>query len=251
MDSEKNNQSSTPLDNHVSNRVKHEAILKVENVSKVFDLVSRKVQAISEINLEVYAKDFLVIYGPSGCGKSTLLNIMCGIDEPTSGKVSIRGKNITKMSEDERGIFRSQKMGVIYQMPMWIKSLNVLENVMMPLMIEGEKERKAKEKSHQILEELHLTKLEKQLPIQLSGGEQQKIALARSLITNPWIVVADEPTGNLDTHSADQLVNILQTLNQEKNRTIIMVTHNLTYLPLATRTVAMSDGRIVREEDRG
>jgi len=176
---------------------------------------------------------------------------MCGIDEPTSGKVSIRGKNITKMSEDERGIFRSQKMGVIYQMPMWIKSLNVLENVMMPLMIEGEKERKAKEKSHQILEELHLTKLEKQLPIQLSGGEQQKIALARSLITNPWIVVADEPTGNLDTHSADQLVNILQTLNQEKNRTIIMVTHNLTYLPLATRTVAMSDGRIVREEDRG
>lgn len=235
-------------DNHLS---EHQTVIKVENVSKVFDLGNRKIQALSEINLEVKSRDFLIIYGPSGCGKSTLLNIIAGADEPSTGKVIIRDKNIFNMDEDERGIFRSKKMGIIYQQPYWIKSLNVVENVAMPLIIEGIKKKRAVERAMSLLENLKITKLSMQNPAQLSGGEQQKIGFARALLSNPHIIIADEPTGNLDSTASDDIMSLFNTLNIEMKKTIILVTHNQAYWDLGTRRVEMKDGAIVREVHHG
>lgn len=193
----------------------HQVVINAEKISKVFDLGKRKIQALSNVDLEVKSRDFLIIFGPSGCGKSTLLNIIAGADEPTSGKVIVRDKNIFNMTEDERGIFRSKKMGIIYQMSYWIKSLNVAENVAMPLIINGMKSRRAIDKAMALLLELKIDKLATQNPSQLSGGEQQKIGFARALISNPHIIIADEPTGNLDSTSADEVMSLFHTLNTQ------------------------------------
>jgi putative ABC transport system ATP-binding protein len=231
---------------------KHQTVIKVENMSKVFDLGKRKVQALSNINFEIKSGDFLIIYGPSGCGKSTLLNIIAGADTPTSGEVTVRDRNIFKLTEDERGIFRSRKMGIIYQMSYWIKSLNVIENVAMPLIILGVKEKKAVEKAMELLTELKIEKLATQIPTQLSGGEQQKIGLARALVSNPHIIIADEPTGNLDSTSSDEVMALFQVLNIVKKKTIIWVTHNQSYWTLKrTRRMEMKDGTITNEVNYG
>lgn len=229
----------------------HETIIRVENVSKVFDLGTRKVQALSEVNLEARASDFLIIYGPSGCGKSTLLNIIAGAEEPSAGKVIVRDQNIFNLDEDERGIFRSKKMGIVYQMSYWIKSLNVVENVAMPLIIEGVKKRKAVERAMTLLEDLGIAQLATQNPAQLSGGEQQKIGFARALIANPRIIIADEPTGNLDSTASDEVMSLLNTLNLGMKKTIILVTHNQAYWELGTRRIEMKDGKIVKEVSHG
>lgn len=228
-----------------------EAAIRVEKVSKIFDLGSRKIQALSDINLEVKSEDFLVVFGPSGCGKSTLLNIIVGVDEPTTGKVIVRDKNIFHLNEDERGIFRSKKMGIIYQMFYWMKSLNVLENVAMPLIIEGVKERVAKERAMIFLDELKIGKLAMQMPTQLSGGEQQKIAFARALISDPHIIIADEPTGNLDSTASDEIMSLFVSLNEERKKTIVLVTHNQAYWDLGTDRIEMKDGVIVKEVNHG
>jgi len=229
----------------------HQDVINVENVSKVFDLGKRKIQALSGVNLNVKSKDFLIIYGPSGCGKSTLLNIIAGADEPTGGKVIVREKNIFNMTEDERGIFRSKKMGIIYQMSYWIKSLNVVENVAMPLIIEGVKARRAIDKAMTLLLELKIDKLAAHNPTQLSGGEQQKIGFARALISNPHIIIADEPTGNLDSTSSDEVMSLFHTLNVQYKKTIILVTHNQAYWDMGTRRIEMKDGTIVKEVNHG
>ena len=229
----------------------HETAIKIEKVSKVFDLGNRKIQALGEIDLEVKGRDFLVIYGPSGCGKSTLLNIIAGVEEPSTGKVIIRDKNIFHMNEDERGIFRSKKMGIIYQMFYWMKSLNVVENVAMPLIIEGVPEKFALKRAAELLEELNIGKLATQRPPQLSGGEQQKIAFARALISNPHIIIADEPTGNLDSSASDEIMSLFVSLNTEKKKTIVLVTHNQSYWDLGTERLEMKDGLIVRKVNHG
>lgn len=229
----------------------HEVVIKVENVSKVYDLGNRKIQALSNLDLNVHSRDFMIIFGPSGCGKSTLLNIMTGAEEATSGKVIVRDKNIFNMSEDERGIFRSKKMGIIYQMPYWVKALDVVQNVAMPLLIEGVKEKKAIVKAHELLEELKISNLAVHNPGQLSGGEQQKIAFARALVTDPHIIIADEPTGNLDSSSSNEIMSIFSSLNLEKKKTIILVTHNQAYWNLGTKRIEMQDGQITDEVECG
>lgn len=228
----------------------HETIIKLAGVVKTFEAGERVIGALGGekgVDLEVKARDFVVIFGPSGCGKSTLLNMMVGVDEPTRGKVTVRGKNIFEMDEDERGIFRSKKMGIIYQMPYWIKSLNVVENVAVPLLIDGMKESKAIERAHSLLAELKVAKLARQKPGQLSGGEQQRIGFARALISNPWIVVADEPTGNLDSTASDEVMSLFNTLNVKMKKTILLVTHNPAYWTLGTRRIEMKDGQIVKD----
>jgi len=235
-------------ENHIS---KHDTIIKVEDVSKIFDLGERKVQALTNINLEIKSQDFTIIYGPSGCGKSTLLNIIAGADEPSTGKVIVRDKNIFKMNEDDRGIFRSKKMGIIYQMAYWIKSLNVAENVAMPLIIEGIKKKRAVERALELMKELKIENLARQIPTQLSGGEQQKIGLARALIANPHILIADEPTGNLDSTSSDEIMALFDTLNRKFKKTIILVTHNQSYWDLGTKRIEMRDGAIMKEVNHG
>ncbi|TSC94344.1 MAG: lipoprotein-releasing system ATP-binding protein [Candidatus Berkelbacteria bacterium Athens1014_28] len=163
----------------------HERIINVSGLKKVFTVGDNLVHGLRGIDLEIDSTDFLVIFGPSGCGKSTLLNIISGNDTPSEGKVEIRGMDIFKLNEDERGVFRSKKMGLIHQLPYWIKSLSVLENVALPLIIEGEKPKFAKEKAIKVMAEINITKLAVQRPTQLSGGQQQKVGLARALVSNP------------------------------------------------------------------
>lgn len=228
----------------------HQVIIQVENVQKDFPVGKNTINALSDINLEVRATDFIIIFGPSGCGKSTLFNLILGLDAPTQGTVKIRDIDIyTQLNEDERAKYRAQKIGMIYQMPHWIKSLNVLDNVALPLIIEGTKEYAARHRAENMLGELGLTDLSGQIPTELSGGQQQKVGLARALVSTPWIIMADEPTGNLDSESGDQILAYLQELNEEHKRTILMVTHNKSYWDCGTRRIEMKDGRIVGDTD--
>jgi len=235
-------------------------IIEVNNLEKTFiiDRGRKKVRALIGVDLTIYESDYMVIFGPSGCGKSTLLNLILGIDEPTEGEIfvnygknieglEVNGKNINKMSEDEKGIFRSKKIGMIYQLPYWIKSLNVLENIALPLIIEGVDESDALKRSQLVLEELDIAKLAKQLPAQLSGGEQQRAGVARALASDPPIIMADEPTGNLDSKNADKIMSLFDYLNKYYKKTIILVTHNRAYWNSGNRKVEMEDGRIIKD----
>lgn len=222
----------------------HESIIKIQKVSKEFDLGLSKYQALHEVSAEIGATDFAIIYGPSGCGKSTLLNTITGLEEPTAGSVSVRGTDLYKLSENERSKFRAAKFGVVFQQSLWVKAFNLLHNVAIPLLINGAEESKAIKKAKEALAEVDLLKFAQHKPSEMSGGQQQRAGIARALIHNPWILVADEPTGNLDTHSADEIMQLFQKLNKQGRRTIIMVTHNLSYLPMATKKIAMSDGRV-------
>jgi putative ABC transport system ATP-binding protein len=233
------------------NTQSHRSIIEIDNLTRTFDLGRKKVYALSGISLRVKDQDFAIIYGPSGCGKSTLLNIISGADEPTSGQVTVNGQDIFNMTEDDRSMFRSKKMGIIYQMFYWIRSLNAVENVAMPLIIEGMSEKKATAQANQLLRELGIFELASQVPTQLSGGEQQKIGFARAVIANPDIIIADEPTGNLDSVASDEIMELFQVLNQKMKKTIILVTHNQAYWDLGTKQVEMKDGRIVEGDSNG
>lgn len=228
----------------------HETIIKIENVKKEFDLGKNKFEALKGVSLEIEATDFAIIYGPSGCGKSTLLNIITGLERPTSGKVMVRSNDIYQMSENDRSRFRAAKFGIVFQQPLWVKSLNLLHNVAMPLLIDGEREHRALERAGEILKEVGMLEYSKNKLAEMSGGQQQKAGIARALIHNPWILVADEPTGNLDTHSSDEVIQLFQRLNTLHKRTIIMVTHNLIYLPIASKKIAMTDGLVSEGESR-
>ncbi len=206
-----------------------------------------RVTVLREINLIVKPAQFVILYGPSGCGKSTLLHCIVGLEKPTKGEVWIRGKNIYTMTEDERSEFRARHIGIVYQQPLWISSLYVVENVALPVLALGEYERTALRRAKHILGELGLEKLAYHYPLELSGGEQQLVGVARALATNPWLIVLDEPTGNLDSHSSDRLLATLQQLNRKSKRTILLVTHNLAYLPYADRAISMRDGRLIKE----
>ncbi len=232
---------------NLNEKIKHEKIIDVSNLKKNFKVGDNIIDGIKEIDLKVYATDFLVIFGPSGCGKSTLLNIIAGIDTPSEGEVIVRDTNIFKLNEDQRAKFRAIKMGIVHQMPYWIKSLSVVENVAIPLIIEGEKPKYARNKAKELLNEMGISKLSYQHPNQLSGGQQQKVGIARALICNPWILMADEPTGNLDSTSADEIIALFDTLNRKHKRTIMMVTHNSAYWEMGTRRIEMKDGLIVKE----
>lgn len=227
----------------------HEPIIEIKGLKKRFKVGNKYIGALQGIDLSIHATEFLVIFGPSGCGKSTLLNIIAGLDTPSEGKVEVRDINIFRMDEDKRGIFRSKKMGMVHQMPHWIKSLNVLENIALPLIIEGLTEKQALTAAQNTMVDLKIVHLANQTPTQLSGGEQQQVGLARSLVSNPWIILADEPTGNLDSTSSDRIMAIFDHLNRGLRRTIILVTHNQSYWSLGSRRIEMKDGLIVDESN--
>jgi len=226
-------------------------VIKIRNLHKSFGTEENINYVLKGIDLKIYSGDFTIIFGPSGCGKTTLLNTMIGLEPPTKGEVFVRGKEITAMEENERSNFRANKFGIVYQMPYWIKSLNVLENVSLPLTISGAIEANALKRAEKILAEVGLSEQAKQIPTELSGGEQQRAGLARALVSWPWIIVADEPTGNLDVESGRKIMDLLKTLSQNQKRTIILVTHNIDYLVYATRTVAMEDGLIIGDSKQG
>ena len=203
---------------------------------------------LKDINLSLYSGEFVIIYGPSGCGKSTFMHTILGLEKPSRGKVFLRGEEIFKMEDDKRTNYRRQKIGMVFQQANWIKSLSVWENVAYPLLISGYEDADAKERAFKVLKDVGMENMANKKATELSGGQQQRVALARALSTDPWIIMADEPTGNLDSSSSAEIISILARLNREQSRTIIMVTHDMNFLPLATRRIAMSDGRVVADD---
>lgn len=221
-------------------------ILKVENLTKVYGKENSKVVALDNVSFSVEKGEFVAIVGASGSGKSTLLHLMGGVDTPTSGKVFIDGKDIYKLSSDNLAIFRRREVGLIYQFYNLIPILTVEENITLPLLLDNRKVDKFE--LDEMIKLLGLERRRKHLPNELSGGQQQRTSIGRALITKPAIVLADEPTGNLDSKSSDEFVNLLKKLNKEYKQTIIMITHNLDIAAVADRIITIEDGRIVKEK---
>lgn len=226
----------------------HHEVVKVSRISKQYKVGTGTVKVLNNITLVLYSGEFVILYGPSGCGKSTFLHTLLGLEPPTSGRIFLRGNDMYKMENDARTSFRREKIGMVFQQANWIKSLCVWENIAYPLYLSGLDEKRAHERSLQVLEEVGMEEYAKNAPNELSGGQQQRIALARALSTDPWILVADEPTGNLDTKSSESIIELLARLNREKRRMIMMVTHEMNFLPIATRRIGMKDGEIITDE---
>jgi putative ABC transport system ATP-binding protein len=220
-------------------------ILKVENLTKIYGKDSTKVVALDHVSFSVEKGEFVAIVGASGSGKSTLLHLIGGVDRPTSGKVFIDGKDIFNFNDDKLAIFRRRQVGLIYQFYNLIPILNVEENITLPLSLDNREI--DKEKLNDMLKLLGLQNRRMHLPNELSGGQQQRTSIGRTLITNPTIILADEPTGNLDSKSSDEIVALLKKSNKELNQTIIMITHNMEIAKVADRIIKIEDGKIISE----
>ena len=220
-------------------------ILKVENLTKIYGKDTTKVVALDHVSFSVEKGEFVAIVGASGSGKSTLLHLIGGIDRPTSGKVFIDGKDIFSLDDDKLAIFRRRQVGLIYQFYNLIPILNVEENITLPLALDNRKIQP--ELVDNMLKQLDLYKRKNHLPNELSGGQQQKTSIGRALITRPTIVLADEPTGNLDSKASDEIVALLKKSNKELKQTIIMITHNMEIAKCADRIIKIEDGKISSE----
>lgn len=220
-------------------------ILKVENLVKTYGEGDNIVNAVDNISLSVNKGEFVAIVGASGSGKSTLLHLLCGVDRPTSGKIYIDGNEINNMNNDKLAIFRRRQIGIVYQFYNLIPILTVEENISLPCDLDGN--RPDKERMDLILKSFGLFERRNHLPNELSGGQQQRTSIARALINNPAILLADEPTGNLDSKSTEEIMSILKMSNRDFNQTIIMITHNLEIAKEADRIITIQDGKILRE----
>lgn len=220
-------------------------ILRVENLCKVYGKDTTKVVALDNVSFSVEKGEFVAIVGASGSGKSTLLHLIGGVDRPTSGKVFIDGKDIFSFNDDKLAIFRRRQVGLIYQFYNLIPILNVEENITLPLALDNRSV--DQEKLNSMLKILGLQNRKNHLPNELSGGQQQRTSIGRALITNPTIILADEPTGNLDSKSSDEIVALLKKSNKEFKQTIIMITHNMEIAKIADRIIKIEDGKIVSE----
>jgi len=226
-----------------------EVVVVAENVFKDFILGASIVSVLKDVSIKVKRGDFALLMGPSGCGKSTLLHIIYGLEEPTNGTVFVDKEDIWGHSKNWRAFFRNQYIGFIPQQAFWIKALSVVENIAIPGFINGRSYRKSVERVHKTLEVVGMEKWARYRPFDLSGGQQQKIALARALLLNPKFIIADEPTGNLDQKSGVQLMELIKKFNQEYGITVLMVTHNPEQVSYATRVIKMVDGKIVLDVD--
>ena len=220
-------------------------ILKVENLSKIYGKGDTKVVALDDVSFSVEKGEFVAIVGASGSGKSTLLHIIGGVDRPTSGKVYIDGKDIFKLNDDKLAIFRRRQVGLIYQFYNLILILSVEENIALPLSLDNREIDKSL--LEDLLKLLGLNNRKTHLPNELSGGQQQRTSIGRALITNPTIILADEPTGNLDSKSSDEIMMLLKKTNKDLKQTIIMITHNMELAKEADRIIKIEDGKIVKE----
>lgn len=224
-------------------------ILEVEHLTKVYGKGDTKVNALNDVSFTVEHGEFVAIIGPSGSGKSTLLHILGGVDNATSGNVVIDGTDISKLNESALAIFRRRQIGLIYQFYNLIPILTVEENISLPLSLDGRKVDRRQVRD--LVETLGLEKRMKHLPNQLSGGQQQRVSIGRALINNPSLLLADEPTGNLDSENSKEIISLLRLFNQEFKQTVIIITHDEKIALSADRVIAIEDGRIVRDEVRG
>ncbi len=217
-------------------------IIKLTSVNKIYRTDEIETQALENVNLTVQKGEFLSIMGPSGCGKSTLLNIIGMLDTPTSGVVEINGTNVEKMKDKEQAAFRNKNLGFVFQSFHLINSLNVLDNVELPLLYRKMSAKERTRLAKEVLERVGLSHRMRHMPAQLSGGQCQRVAVARAIVGNPEIILADEPTGNLDSKMGAEVMELLHKLNKEDNRTIVMVTHNEDQAKQTDRTIRFFDG---------
>ncbi len=220
-------------------------ILRVENLTKIYGKGEAKVTALDNVSFTVNKGEFVAIVGASGSGKSTLLHLIGGVDRPTSGTVYIDGKDIYKFNDDELAIFRRRQVGLIYQFYNLIPILNVEENITLPLSLDNRDVNK--KKLDDLIKLLGLSDRRNHLPNELSGGQQQRTSIGRAMITSPAIILADEPTGNLDSKSSDEIVELLKKSNRDYNQTIVMITHNMDIAKEADRIIKIEDGKVVKE----
>lgn len=221
-------------------------ILKVEHLTKTYGKGENMVRALDDVSFSVEKGEFIAIIGPSGSGKSTLLHILGGVDRPTSGKVWMNGCDVYAQNEDELAIFRRRQVGLIYQFYNLIPVLNVTENITLPVLMDGREVNE--ERLRDLIHTLKLEGREKHLPNQLSGGQQQRVSIGRALMNAPAVVLADEPTGNLDSKNSQEIVELLKQSNQKYNQTLIMITHDERIALQADRIIAIEDGKITRDE---
>jgi len=220
-------------------------LIVMDHVSKSFKVGKNTIPVLKNISLRVFPGEFIIILGPSGSGKSTLLNVLLGLEMPSSGRVLLNNVDITKKKADQISKIRFKVFGIIFQKSDWIRSINVVQNVALPLAMNNVGRQERLSKAIQRLTEVGMVDHAQYEPTELSGGQQQKVSLARALVNDPPIIVADEPTGNLDTVSAEKVMNTFKDLNEKFQKTIMMVTHNIDYVRYASRTIYVRDGTII------
>ena len=221
-------------------------ILRVEHLSKIYGKGENEVRALDDVSFSIEKGQFVAIIGPSGSGKSTLLHILGGVDWPTSGKVFLEGQDVFAQNEDQLAIFRRRQVGLIYQFYNLIPVLDVTENITLPVLMDGRKVNQ--ERLEDLLTTLALKGREKHLPNQLSGGQQQRVSIGRALMNSPAVVLADEPTGNLDSKNSQEIVDLLKLSNKQYSQTLIVITHDESIALQADRIITIEDGKITRDE---
>ena len=221
-------------------------IIKVEDLTKIYGEGENAVRALDGVSFSVEQGEFLAIIGPSGSGKSTLLHVLGGVDRPTSGRVWMNGQDVYAQDEEQLAIFRRRQVGLIYQFYNLIPVLDVVENITLPVLMDGREVNQ--DRLNELLETLGLTERRRNLPNQLSGGQQQRVSIGRALMNAPAVVLADEPTGNLDSKNSQEIVELLKLSNRRYNQTLIVITHDENIALQADRIIAIEDGRIVRDE---
>lgn len=221
-------------------------ILKIENLTKIYGKGDNQVCALNNVSFSVSKGEFTAIIGPSGSGKSTLLHILGGVDRPSSGKVLLDGRDVYSQNDEQLAIFRRRQVGLIYQFYNLIPVFNVVENITLPVLMDGKKVDDGR--LNELLSILKLEDRKKHLPNQLSGGQQQRVSIGRALMNSPSVVLADEPTGNLDSKNSQEIVELLKYSNQKYNQTLIIITHDENIALQADRILALEDGNIVRDE---
>ena len=224
-------------------------ILKVENLNKIYGKGENQVKAVDNISFSVEKGEFVAIMGASGSGKSTLLHLIGGVDRPTSGKVFIDGKDIYTLNNDNLAIFRRRQIGLIYQFYNLIPVLNVSENITLPTKLDGREVNE--ERLNDLLKTLGLEKRKNNLPNQLSGGQQQRVSIGRAMMNEPALMLADEPTGNLDSKASEEIISLLRLSNKKYNQTVIVITHDEKIALEADRIITIDDGKIIKDERTG
>ncbi|NLJ88378.1 MAG: ABC transporter ATP-binding protein [Epulopiscium sp.] len=219
-------------------------VIEAKNLYKSFQLGDNLVEVLKDINLNIKKGEFVSIMGPSGSGKSTLLYLLGGLDKPTSGSIKINGKELSVMNDKEESIMRRRDVGFVFQFYNLIPNLNVEENIMLPILLDGKKIKDYKEKLDEILEIVGLEDRREHTPRELSGGQQQRVAIARALVNDPDIILADEPIGNLDSKTGTDIMILLKKINEEKNKTIVQVTHSMEAAEYGNRIIKVKDGKV-------
>lgn len=227
-----------------------EPVIQVKNLYKIFRVGNSKVRALNGVDLTIYRGEFCAIVGTSGSGKSTMLNMLAGLEKPTKGEVIVAGEHLENMTENQLVRFRREKVGFIFQSFNLLGTMNAVENVALPLTFRGVDKKVREEKASKMLDLVGLSKHKKHRPNEMSGGQQQRVGVARALVLDPEIIFADEPTGNLDSHTSEEVLKLMRRVVQEKNQTLVMVTHDNHLAGFADRIFHIIDGKIVKIEDR-